>query len=196
MVAILEAARHLRWLLPVNHWSPLLGLLGVVVCLLAWGPVARLTGWRRWPTLFAMVSLVAVFTLTLAPKGWEGNHRSLAQCLPSDWAEFGSSAGHVGSGVESWLNIVMLMPLGFGLMLASRRVVWPSLLMVLLPVAIELTQVLIPGRECSVSDWLANSLGGLIGVAVGWLTQRWLRARKAARPGAPPTPQPDALTNS
>jgi VanZ family protein len=68
--------------------------------------------------------------------------------------------------------------------------------MVLLPVAIELTQVLIPGRECSVSDWLANSLGGLIGVAVGWLTQRWLRARKAARPGAPPTPQPDALTNS
>jgi VanZ family protein len=87
----------------------------------------------------------------------------------------------------------MLMPLGFGLMLATRRVVWPSLLVVLLPVAIELTQVLIPGRECSVSDWLANSLGGLIGVGVGWLTQRWLRA---VRPGAPPTPQPDALTNS
>jgi VanZ family protein len=95
--------------------------------------------------------------------------------------------------VESWLNIAMLMPLGFGLMLATRRVVWPSLLVVLLPVAIELTQVLIPGRECSVSDWLANSLGGLVGVGVGWLTQRWLRARKAARPGAP---QPDALTTS
>jgi glycopeptide antibiotics resistance protein len=192
MVAILEAARHVRWLLPVNHWTPLIGLLGIVVCVLAWRPLAALTGWRPLPTLFAMVSLVAALTLTVAPREWRGNHRSLAQCLPSNWTEFGSSAGHVGSGVESWLNIAMLVPLGFGLMLATRRVVWPSLLVVLLPVAIELSQVLIPGRECSVSDWLANALGGLIGVAVGWLTQRWLRARKAA----PPTPQPDALTNS
>jgi glycopeptide antibiotics resistance protein len=196
MATILEAARHLRWLLPVNHWTPLLGLLGVAVCVLAWRPLAALAGWRPLPTLLAMVSLVAALTLTLVPKGWGGNHRSLAQCLPADWAEFGDSAAHVGTGVESWLNIAMLVPLGYGLMLATRRVVWPSLLVVLLPVAIELTQVLIPGRECSVSDWIANSLGGLIGVAVGWLTQRLLRARKAARAGTPPTAQPDALTSS
>jgi hypothetical protein len=181
MGAIVEAGYHLRWLIPVNHWSPLLGLLGVVICVLLWRPLVALTHWRSQPTLLALVSGVAALTLTLAPKGWAGNHRTLAECLPSDWARFGDSVSHVGSGVESWLNIAMLVPLGFGLMMATRRVVWPSLFVVLLPVAIELTQVLIPGRECSVSDWVANSLGGLAGVALGWLTQRWLRARKAAR---------------
>jgi VanZ family protein len=193
MGAIVEAGYHLRWLVPVNHWSPLLGLLGIVICVLLWRPLVALTHWRSQPTLLALVSGVAALTLTLAPKGWYGNHRTLAQCVPADWAEFGERVSQVGSGVESWLNIAMLVPLGFGLMMATRRVVWPSLFVVLLPVAIELTQIVIPGRECSVSDWVANALGGLAGVALGWLTQTWLRARKAARlrkaelSGPPPT---------
>jgi len=181
MGAIVEAGYRLRWLVPVNHWSPLLGLLGIVICVLLWRPLVALTHWRSQPTLLALVSGVAALTLTLAPKGWDGNHRTLAQCVPADWSEFGERVSHVGSGVESWLNIAMLVPLGFGLMMATRRVVWPSLFVVLLPVAIELTQIVIPGRECSVSDWVANALGGLAGVALGWLTQTWLRARKAAR---------------
>jgi hypothetical protein len=181
MGTIVEAGHGLRWLVPVNHWTPLLGLLGLVICVLLWRPLVALTHWRSAPTLLALVSGVAALTLTLAPKGWRGNHRSLAQCLPSDWAQFTNSVSHVGGGLESWLNIAMLVPLGFGLMMATRRVVWPSLFIVLLPMAIELTQVVIPGRECSVSDWVANSLGGLAGVALGWLTQTWLRARKAAR---------------
>lgn len=196
MVSILDAAHHLRWLIPVNRWSPVLGLLGLVICVLAWRPVASLTGWRSTPTLLSLLSLVAALTLTLTPKGWKGNHRTLAQCLPSDWAQFGASASHVGVNVESWLNIAMLMPLGFALVLATRRMVWPGLLVVLLPLGIELTQVAIPGRECSVSDWIANALGGLAGVIVGGLTQRWLRARKAARAGIPPDAAPDALSRT
>ncbi|HEX4362240.1 MAG TPA: VanZ family protein [Pseudonocardia sp.] len=202
MGSIVEAGYHLRWLIPVNHWSPLLGLLGIVICVLLWRPLVALTHWRPLPTLLALVSGVAALTLTLAPKGWEGNHRTLAECVPTDWAQFGERASHVGSGVESWLNIAMLVPLGFGLMMATRRVVWPSLFVFLLPVAIELTQVVIPGRECSVSDWVANALGGLVGVALGWLSQRWLRARKAARlraaaaaePSGPPPAAPLSRT--
>jgi len=117
--------------------------------------------------------------------------------MPSDWAQFGGSASHVGVNVESWLNIAMLMPAGLraGAGHPADGVARPAGGAVL-PVGIELTQVAIPGRECSVSDWIANALGGLAGVIVGGLTQRWLRARKAARAGTPPAGTPDTLSRT
>ena len=201
MVTLLEAAHHLRGILPINRWTPLLGLLGMVLSLFVWRRLAARLHWRPLPTLLTVLSLLAVLTLTLAPKGWWGNHRSLAQCVPSNWADIGAAASHVGGGLESWLNIAMLMPLGFALVMASRRVVWPAAFVVLLPVAIELTQVVVPGRECSVSDWIANASGGLVGVAVGAVWNRRLRARRRARlaarpPGSPPPAQRDVLTKS
>lgn len=183
IATVWEAAHHFRRLIPIGRWTPLLALLGLAVSLYAWRPVSWRWGWRPLPTLLALLSLLAALTLTLIPKGWYGNHRSLAQCLPADAAGWAAAAGTVGHGMESCLNIAMLVPLGFFLVLASRRVVWPAALMVALPAAIELTQVVIPGRECSPADWYANALGGLLGVAVAAVVGRRLAVREAAEPG-------------
>jgi hypothetical protein len=173
MHTLLEAAHSLRRVVPINHWIPVVGLLGFVASLLLWRRVAGWLRWRPLPTLLTLLAATAVVSLTLTPRGWWGNHRSLARCVPSDWADLADSMGRVGTSLESWLNIAMLVPLGVGLVLASRRVVWPAVLLVLLPVAIELTQVVVPGRQCSAADWAANALGGLIGVTIGALGNRW-----------------------
>jgi VanZ family protein len=192
MASMWEAADHLRRLIPIGRWTPLLALLGLALSMYAWRPVSRRLGWRPLPTSLAVLSLLAALTLTLTPKAWYGNHRTLAQCLPADAAGWARAAGTVGHGLESCLNIAMLVPLGFFLVLACRRVVWPAALTVTLPAAIELTQVVVPGRECSPSDWYANALGGLLGVAAGAVVGYRHRAREAARPPA----QRDALTRS
>jgi glycopeptide antibiotics resistance protein len=171
---------HLRWIIPISRWTLLSGAVLLAATLLSWRGLARRLGWRPIATLVALLGLAAALALTLSPRDWLANHRSLHQCLPSDWSELAGSAMRVGSSVESVLNISMLMPLGIGLAVASRRAWWPALLVVVLPAAIEITQVIIPGRECSAADWIANALGGLIGVAVGVLVDRRLRAAELA----------------
>jgi hypothetical protein len=192
MAHFLELAHHLRRAIPISQWTPLFVLLGIGLCLLSWRWVATRTGWRSLPTLGALLTLAGALALTLSPRGWDGNHRSLAQCIPTDWAEVGRAASHVGSSLESLLNVGLLTPFGIALVLASRRVIWPAAVMVLLPTVVELSQTGIRGRECSATDWIANALGGLIGVALGWAAERWWRARQANSPGpgGPPGTDP------
>jgi VanZ family protein len=172
---------HLRWIIPISRWTVLSGSVLFVVSLLSWRRVASTLGWRRKPTLLTLLALTMALSLTLSPRNWLANHKSLHQCLPSGWADFGDSLLHVGGSLESLLNIILLAPLGYGLVVASRRAVWPAVLMVTMPAAIELLQVIVPGRQCSPSDWAANSLGGLIGVAAGVLVNRRLRRAQLAR---------------
>jgi VanZ family protein len=42
-------------------------------------------------------------------------------------------------------------------------------MVLVLPVAIEVAQRSIPGRLCSISDSLANTAGGMLGVIIGVL---------------------------
>jgi len=187
LVTALEAAHHLRRVIPLGRWSPLIALLALIVALLLWHPLARLTRWRSVPTLLALLSLAGVLTLTLTPKSWVGNHRSLAQCLPSGWAGLADSASGITSSLEGMLNIALLAPLGFTLALACRRLAWPALLMLALPAAIELIQVAVPGRECSAADWVANAGGGVVAVLAGGLVNAALRLRRRARGGRRPS---------
>jgi VanZ family protein len=187
LVTALEAAHHLRRVLPVGRWSPIIALLTLIVALRVWRPLTRRTRWRSVPTLMALLSLAATLTLTVTPKSWLGNHRSLAQCLPSGWAALAHSASGITSSLEGVLNVALLVPLGFTLTLACRRMAWPALLMVALPAAIELVQVAVPGRECSAADWMANACGGVIAVLAGGLANAALRLRGQASAGGRPT---------
>lgn len=80
-------------------------------------------------------------------------------------------------GVDLLLNVVMFVPLGFGLTLFGvprRRVL---LLLLAATVAIESLQFLaIPGRYASVRDIVVNSVGGAIGI--------WLASGTLLRPSA------------
>jgi VanZ family protein len=187
MSELLEALQ-LRGTIPISKWTLVLTVLGIGACLVSWRWLARRAGWRPLPTLAALLALTGALALTLSPRGGRSrNRRTIAECVPADWADLGHAADRVGASVESLLNIGLLVPLGFALVLASRRVVWPAVLVLLLPAAIELAQTQINGRQCTPADWMANALGGLLGVALGLLAHRWWRARE-------PKPDPEPAT--
>jgi hypothetical protein len=74
------------------------------------------------------------------------------------------ACGDLG-GVDVVANIVLFIPLGFAFALALNRRWWPLATCVTTTVLIELLQIrVVPGRDASLSDILANSLGALVGV--------------------------------
>jgi VanZ family protein len=181
---------HLRRIVPISAWTLVLGVVLVALTSVTWRPLARRWGWRPLPTAVALLGLSGALALTLSPRHWRVNHRNLHQCLPHDWTDLAHAASRVGGSLENLLNIAMLVPLGFGLALASRRVWWPALVVVLVPAAVELAQVMIPGRECSTADWLANALGGLLGALVGALLSAVLDRRGGIRQTPPSVRRP------
>lgn len=89
-------------------------------------------------------------------------------------------------GVDFFLNVVLFVPLGLGLRLAGfswRRTVFLSALMTL---GVELLQMkVVAGRDASLGDVVANTLGGGLGASVGVLWRRFAtpdpaRARRLA----------------
>lgn len=173
-----ELDHILRTAFDVTPLSPLTGLyalLGVVLSLLVWRPLAHATGWAPVPTLFALLALTLVLALTLAPAPAD---------LASDSSGCYFGSHHLRSRLlqirtdpESLLNLVLFVPLGLLAVLAVRRVWPPTLLVLVLPAVIELAQLRIPGRECSGIDYLTNVAGGLVGVLLGWLLLRVARRR-------------------
>src|SRR5262245_39466874 len=67
-------------------------------------------------------------------------------------------------------NIVMFVPLGFALMLATERRWLSVIVCVATTFSVELLQVsVVAGRDASLGDLLANTLGGGIGITLA----RW-----------------------
>ena len=64
-------------------------------------------------------------------------------------------------------NIVLFLPFAFGLALAGVRPLWALLAGSALSALVELLQInIIVGRDSSVLDWISNSLGAALGVAI------------------------------
>jgi len=74
----------------------------------------------------------------------------------------------------------MFVPLGFFLVLATRRIGASVLAMTLLPALIELTQATVSQRVCTAVDWFDNAVGGLLGV-VAALVAIHLRGSRPSR---------------
>ena len=167
--------------LPVSGWTLAVLIVGGAVSLLAWRTIARLTRWRASATLGALLSLTVVVALTMTPKGTQPTW-GVAACLPNDWNNFVYNVLHTGGGSAGDIfNFLLMFPLAFSLLLATRRV-WPSVLLSLaLPTAIEFLQTVLPGRNCAITDMLTNSGGALLGVLAGWGVE--LRSRRSAQPG-------------
>lgn len=136
----------------------------------------------RWlvprPTLAraaTALSLLPLAALTLVPVQRELYSRcEVAWVLPT----FGR--------VELAANVVLFAGPAL-LALAATRRAW--LVVVAgsgLSAAIEAFQALVPalGRSCSTNDWLSNTIGVLLGVAVGAVGLAWAN-RAAAREGDP-----------
>jgi VanZ family protein len=60
---------------------------------------------------------------------------------------------------------------------ADRRVWWCALALVAMGGALELVQGMV-GRDCDIWDEVANTIGVLVGLLVGWAGVRFLKTRK------------------
>jgi glycopeptide antibiotics resistance protein len=160
---------------PVSVWTLVALVGGVAVSLLVWRRLARWWNWRPGATLGALLSLTVALTLTVTPVPG-GTRLGLAACIPYDWNDLIYNVLYTGGGVfATLLNLVLLGPLAVSLVLATRRVLPAVAVGLLLPPAVELVQTQLPGRGCTVADWLANSAGAVLGAVVGWALQRRLR---------------------
>ncbi len=73
-------------------------------------------------------------------------------------------------------------------LVAVRRrsaAVLAALAMILLGVALEFGQKLVPGRSCEIRDMVINGVGVLTGIAIGILGRRIIPAVSTSRPLAP-----------
>lgn len=79
------------------------------------------------------------------------------------------------------LNLFPLVPFGFLLTLALRRVGPAALWVGALPAAVELVQSLSGLGTCQGLDWVRNVLGGLVAVGCGWVLLRLFGGRSQNR---------------
>lgn len=145
-------------------------LVGVTLAVLAWRPLARWTGWAPGWTLVSLVVLVGVLALTLSPSPDFPRPRGVRSCLREASAEMTGNPLAVLGSAEALLNLVLLVPLGLAVVLATRRLGLATALVIVLPAAVEITQTQVSGRLCSGSDYATNVTGGLAGVVLGAVT--------------------------
>lgn len=138
---------------------------------------------RHWVIgALSAYALVAGLILVL-PVGYSGIVTAIAGALDS------IGIGGFGSGwVEFTANIVMFVPLGFLLTLLLRHHWWGVTLAIALSVMAELAQIVIPARQPSLRDILANTLGAALGGALAWLLVLRRDRRSAASGDAPTEP--------
>jgi hypothetical protein len=133
-------------------------------------PIARRLGWSTFGTGLSIVSLGGAISVTLVNRLWRtGVHWNLdamSQCL--------SQASSSPDPIEARLNLVLLLPLGLGLILASRSAVLGISVVVAVAVVLEAVQAVSGLGQCQPSDVLRNAIGGIVGVALGWLILRLL----------------------
>ncbi|WP_433498176.1 VanZ family protein [Sphaerimonospora sp. CA-214678] len=145
--------------------SVLMGLASSVLAV-AW---ARKRGAPSGPTVLFALALTVVLTSTLIPISKVANGSGYCT-LPSSWDGMLDDSG--------MLNVALFVPLGFFSTLILRRASLAIVGAITLSAAIELCQALIPmiSRRCDSSDFLANSLGATIGVAIAFGIMRHIKA--------------------
>jgi VanZ family protein len=110
----------------------------------------------HWTPVAGILVLILVVTLA-RPEQPASDERMIDWCFAcgSQW------------GIDFALNIALFIPLGVALRLARVRPMRAMMIAVGTTLAIELTQLLIPGRVTSTGDVIANAVGGLAGYAIG-----------------------------
>ncbi|WP_228708650.1 VanZ family protein [Amycolatopsis keratiniphila] len=158
--------------MPISNWT----LVALVAGCLVSVPLAKLlsarTGWGRNATLTTVMLLAASLAITLTPGEDSGVHE-FHPCLTIGTADPIDGLLRSGGGLGgTLLNALLLLPLTCAATLATRRALPMLLFAFLLPALIEPLQTLIPGRYCSLSDQAANTVGAVLGVALGYLLRR------------------------
>ncbi len=144
----------------------------VLVLLILLGPLVGIWLVERAPLAWwlAAASLIPIALLTLVPQ----NRRLFSRCEISFdfyWP--------TPSRVELMANLVRFVLPVLLLSVATRRPFLAFAAGTGLSVAIEATQAAVTslGRSCDSNDWITNTMGAVIGAALGWEALRFARRR-------------------
>ncbi|WP_375386200.1 VanZ family protein [uncultured Microbacterium sp.] len=131
---------------------------------------------RRWVLIGLGVYGAVIIGLLLAPVSVTG-----ILDLLSSWVRNDLGVTSFGSGwIEFAANILMFVPLGFLLTLLLPKPWQGVLLAIALSIMAEVAQIVIPSRQASLRDVLANATGAAIGAALALLVVRRRRRRADA----------------
>lgn len=144
---------------------------------------ARRLSARQWLGLSGVALVLgAALAITLSPTPVDRGRRGQVAAV-LDWAHgLGVPASFGYAELEFAANVLMFLPLGlFVGLLVRGRWWWLALAFPpLLSTGIELAQLLLlPERFADVSDVIANTLGGWLGVGIAAL----IPGRRGGRPG-------------
>lgn len=133
---------------------------------------------RRYWVLVGLIGYVLVVGIVLlSPVGY-----SDIVSMVGDWLAVGFGATWFGTGwIEFGANVLMFVPLGFLLTLLFRHHWYGIALALALSVLAEMVQFVIPMREPSLRDVLANTAGAAAGVGLAWVFFVRRDLKKAAR---------------
>ena len=136
---------------------------------------------RDWAPIALAAYLLVVLAVLVLPVGYGGIVIAIG-----DWLRTDLSVGWFGYGwIEFAANVAMFAPLGLLLTLLLGQP-WRGVLLALaLSASAELVQIVVPSRQASLRDIVANVLGAAIGAAIaGILLSKRERARRP-RAGGP-----------
>lgn len=145
---------------------------------------AHLLRWGKAASVLAGFGLALALSVTLVRPFW-GDVRledPLRVCVPGS---FSVAAG------GALLNFVMLMPLGFFGVLATKRPLLVAMGCVSVSAGIEITQAVFELGVCDGQDFLNNSVGAVLATVAGWLLLLVFgrgRRRQHHRQDPPPRP--------
>ncbi|MGK5500477.1 VanZ family protein [Streptomyces sp. URMC 125] len=136
-------------------------LLAALFALPVWLRARKLGRPTALPTVFA-VSLAGAAAVTLLP----GSAGTSGEGV----CDNGFSATYLLNSSSALLNVALLIPSAFLAVLLFRRPVTVAASIPLFSACIEFAQIyLVPGRSCSLTDLIANSVGGLAGATAAIL---------------------------
>lgn len=132
---------------------------------------------RWWAVALLVAQVPPVLWLVFVADGWTVNR--LVVRIWSTLLSWGITLLPTPEHVDLALNVAMLIPAAFLVVVAFPRLSWwwAPIMTLLGSSAIELGQhFLLVGRSGELIDVVTNSLGGLIGGALGWLANRFWAA--------------------
>jgi VanZ like family len=131
-----------------------------------------------WSNRFLIAGAVGILFLTLYPFEFLSHPKGIGNASPF----LLGAGGKGGRAMDSFLNVLLFIPFGFGLAmkLRSRGKSWRSALLytwltgALLSYGIEFLQLYIPARDSGWEDVFTNSTGAAVGCAASFLLANWL----------------------
>jgi glycopeptide antibiotics resistance protein len=129
-----------------------------------------------WLAVLAVIAVIVVVALLVWPTTVDGSLVALVEAI---YSRFGTGAWSETIQLARFLaNVVLFVPLALIVGLATRRWWLGFVIGVVTSAGSELVQRALPGRDASLEDLIANSLGAAIGALIALAVRSRRRARK------------------